>query len=221
MLQVKESRVPHISRARLLEAAANRFLRQGYAGTTLGSIAADIGVTTPALYWHFASKEELFASSMEQVLTSFVTFVREAVNAADPVSRLAQTVEAHVTWQLEQSDVAAAYASTVGMKPLLSGLGEQYQARLVEIQRGYMRELRSTLAAGKALGSFDYSDEGVAAFAVVTMCEYVHVWYSPGGRLEVKEVISQMVQLALRSVAVPEKVPQIQCGAGPANNLIV
>lgn len=214
----KAPRPPSVIRERILDAASSRFLRNGYAGTTLASIASDIGITTPALYWHFSSKEELFSSALEQVLVSFVTYVRESVDATDPVSRLAQTVAAHVTWQLEQSDVASAYASTVGMKPLLAGLGEEHQTKLVGIQREYMRELRSTLAEGRARGKFEYSDEGVAAYAIVTMCEYVHVWFNSGGRLTVSQVSGKMVELALRSVGVADRsagdgLPGTACGA--------
>ena len=200
----KASKPPSVSRERILEAASNRFIRSGYPGTTLGSIAAEIGITTPAIYWHFKSKEELFSAALEQVLVSFVSYVRNSVDASDPVSRLAQTVAAHVTWQLEQADIASTYAASVGIKPLLAGLGEQHQTKLSAIQREYMRELKATLAEGKRRGLMQYPDEGVAAYAIVTMCEYVHVWFKPDGLLTVEKATGQMVRLALRSVGVEE-----------------
>lgn len=200
----KASKPPSVSRERILEAASNRFIRRGYPGTTLGSIAAEIGITTPAIYWHFKSKEELFSAALEQVLMSFVRQVRDSVDAKDPVSRLAQTVAAHVTWQLKQANIASAYAASVAVKPLLAGLGEGHQTNLTAIQREYMRELRATLADGKRSGLLQYPDEGVAAYAIVTMCEYVHVWFKPGGLLTVEQATGQMVRLALRSVGVEE-----------------
>ncbi|MCG2621836.1 hypothetical protein LVY72_07880 [Arthrobacter sp. I2-34] len=139
------------------------------------------------------------------MLVSFVTYVRDSVDATEPVSRLAQTVAAHVTWQLEQAEVASAYAATVGMKALLTDLSDEHQTKLIGIQREYMRDLRSTLAAGRASGKFEYSDEGVAAYAIVTMCEYVHVWFKPDGRMTVGQVTRQMVNLALRSVGADEE----------------
>ena len=45
---------------RLLEAAERVFLKMGYQGATLDSIAADAGYTKGAVYWHFDSKEALF-----------------------------------------------------------------------------------------------------------------------------------------------------------------
>ncbi|MEV7184551.1 ScbR family autoregulator-binding transcription factor [Kitasatospora sp. NPDC093102] len=47
------------TRGRLVEAGAALFDRRGYAGATLGEIASTAGVTKGALYFHFASKEEL------------------------------------------------------------------------------------------------------------------------------------------------------------------
>jgi AcrR family transcriptional regulator len=45
---------------RLLDAAERVFLKMGYQGATLDSIAADAGFTKGAVYWHFDSKEALF-----------------------------------------------------------------------------------------------------------------------------------------------------------------
>ncbi|MFD7739020.1 ScbR family autoregulator-binding transcription factor [Kitasatospora sp. NPDC059800] len=47
------------TRGRLVQAGAVLFDRCGYAGATLGEIAGAAGVTKGALYFHFASKEEL------------------------------------------------------------------------------------------------------------------------------------------------------------------
>ncbi|HEV2044223.1 MAG TPA: helix-turn-helix domain-containing protein [Sphingomicrobium sp.] len=44
----------------LLQAAERVFLKMGYIGATLDSIAADAGFTKGAVYWHFDSKEALF-----------------------------------------------------------------------------------------------------------------------------------------------------------------
>ena len=59
---------PRLSRAeskqqthgRLLDAAERVFLKMGYQGATLDSIAADAGFTKGAVYWHFPGKEALF-----------------------------------------------------------------------------------------------------------------------------------------------------------------
>lgn len=53
--------------ARVLEAAESVFLRYGYRRTTMGDLAAAAGMSRPALYLVFCSKEEVF----EAVLRAF------------------------------------------------------------------------------------------------------------------------------------------------------
>jgi AcrR family transcriptional regulator len=49
-------------RERILEAAIGLFRDQGFHGTTMDDIGAVAGVTGPALYHHFKSKQEILAS---------------------------------------------------------------------------------------------------------------------------------------------------------------
>jgi AcrR family transcriptional regulator len=47
------------TRERILDAALDLFLAQGYDGTSLRQIAEQLGVTKAALYYHFESKEDI------------------------------------------------------------------------------------------------------------------------------------------------------------------
>ncbi|MEV6954747.1 ScbR family autoregulator-binding transcription factor [Streptomyces sp. NPDC051183] len=54
------------TRRRLVRAGAELFRRNGYANATLGDIAGAAGVTKGALYFHFASKDELAEAVQER-----------------------------------------------------------------------------------------------------------------------------------------------------------
>jgi AcrR family transcriptional regulator len=56
------------TRARLLEAAARVYARQGFAGATLDEVAADAGFTKGAVYAHFGSKENLLLALLQEYL---------------------------------------------------------------------------------------------------------------------------------------------------------
>lgn len=114
------------SRERILDAAMRRFTQYGYAGTSLKGIAADVGISTPALYWHFSSKEEIAYLAITQALEDFLAFVRGALTSEKPAERLTELVVAHVTWQLEQAEVASAYATTVGIGRLAADLAPEH-----------------------------------------------------------------------------------------------
>ena len=55
------------TRARLIEAAAGVFARDGFAGAALAEIAAQVGIRRPSLLYHFATKEELYAAVVRDV----------------------------------------------------------------------------------------------------------------------------------------------------------
>ena len=55
-------------RLRILEAARTCFGREGYAGTTIGAIASQAGVSNGLLYQFFAGKQELFRVVVQEIV---------------------------------------------------------------------------------------------------------------------------------------------------------
>ncbi|HUK76594.1 MAG TPA: helix-turn-helix domain-containing protein [Thermoleophilia bacterium] len=56
------------TRQRILDAALDLFIEQGYEKTSLREVAERVGVTKAALYYHFASKDEIFRTLMRPLL---------------------------------------------------------------------------------------------------------------------------------------------------------
>lgn len=84
------------TRDEILDAACQIALRDGFSHFTLGAVAAELGLTNPALYYYFASKEALL---FELVLREWLACggsVQQAVEAtesgADAVEALIRTV---------------------------------------------------------------------------------------------------------------------------------
>ena len=86
------------TRAALLAAARRAFAAHGYAGTELAVVAADAGVTTGAIYHHFAGKQGLFQAVAEQmegeVLVGAAATPDTREMQTDPLSRLRQGFDA-------------------------------------------------------------------------------------------------------------------------------
>ena len=66
-------------RTRLLNAAVRVFDRKGYAGASVREIAEMAGVTKPALYYHFGSKEGVLLAVLRQAQEEFAAAVDQAV----------------------------------------------------------------------------------------------------------------------------------------------
>ncbi|MEU3990527.1 TetR/AcrR family transcriptional regulator [Streptomyces platensis] len=54
------------ARTRIEDTAARLFAERGFAGTTIGEIAAEAGLSKPMLYRHFDSKQELHLALLER-----------------------------------------------------------------------------------------------------------------------------------------------------------
>lgn len=55
------------TRERLLAAAMTRFTERGYAATSVREIVATTGLTKPALYYHFGSKEGIYLALVREL----------------------------------------------------------------------------------------------------------------------------------------------------------
>lgn len=80
---------PGETRKRIHEAAFRLFGRFGYDGVSMTRVATESGVTKAALYWHYESKETLYAEAMRHLVNVFETHVFEALaRERDPVERI-------------------------------------------------------------------------------------------------------------------------------------
>ncbi|MQA94558.1 MAG: TetR family transcriptional regulator [Streptosporangiales bacterium] len=61
------------NRERILDAARRRFTAQGYTGTTIRQIAADVGVDLALVHYFFGTKDALFVAAMELPLNPATT----------------------------------------------------------------------------------------------------------------------------------------------------
>ncbi len=68
-------------RAQIIESALNLMSNRGVAGTTTARIAADVGVSEPALYRHFKNKQEIVLAALDEVSMRLILYT---TSAADP-----------------------------------------------------------------------------------------------------------------------------------------
>lgn len=81
------------TRSRILAAAAQIFGEQGFAGASLDDVAGAAQLTKGAVYWHFASKSDLFLALVEentrQQLATWPEEAEAVLRGPDPVAALA------------------------------------------------------------------------------------------------------------------------------------
>lgn len=90
----------------ILQAATELFVREGYHRTSMGDIAATLGITSTALYRHYRNKQQLLARSLLEGL-DLVMDVIESATAADPEHRLETLLHSLAALAIEQRGRAA------------------------------------------------------------------------------------------------------------------
>ena len=66
------------TRRRILDSAADAFAAHGYSGASMRDIAEGLGITKAALYYHFASKEDLLDGLVHPVMQAMNDFADTA-----------------------------------------------------------------------------------------------------------------------------------------------
>lgn len=74
------------TRRSLLEAAAQLFAEQGYAGTSVNDISARSGRTSGAVYFHYASKEGIALAVVQHRFATWPQLTARYADAAVPRS---------------------------------------------------------------------------------------------------------------------------------------
>jgi TetR/AcrR family transcriptional regulator len=81
---------------RILDAAEDLFAARGYTATTMGDVAAQVGIRTPSLYNHFRNKEALYEAVLERLLATFTAPLASLSGAPVTQQRILEWLEATV-----------------------------------------------------------------------------------------------------------------------------
>ena len=182
------------TRQRIEQAALELFLVRGYVGTPVRVIAKAAHVTTPALYWHYKSKDELCASILTRVYREFDELLRAAVKDGSPEEQLRAYVEASVSLNLHRRSSSA----RVGFDQLVASLPAARRTELAELQRPLLNLLRDILRKGDALGIFHVLDTTITALAIISMANYAFTWCRAAASPTVEEVAASYADYAVR-----------------------
>ncbi|WP_086825983.1 TetR/AcrR family transcriptional regulator [Allokutzneria sp. NRRL B-24872] len=140
------------TRQRIQAVARDLFRRNGVQKTSLQAIAAELGITKPALYYHFASREELVRSIVQPLIEDGEAFLRRQEEHAVVDQRA--LLEGYFDFHYEHRDLIVLVLSEM---PTLAELGMieivlTWRHRLAELLFPPTPDLAQSTRAVMALG---------------------------------------------------------------------
>jgi TetR/AcrR family transcriptional regulator len=78
MPRITKSKRGRVRRDEILDKATRLFAERGYEGASMGDLAEAVGIRKASLFYHFASKEHLYAAVIERLLVSFGIAIQSA-----------------------------------------------------------------------------------------------------------------------------------------------
>lgn len=181
-------------RRRIIRAAAKIYREHGYERAGMTDIARQLGMTAPALYWYFRSKEDILVGFLEHTVADLIQFVRSLVHATEPRQRLWEFMYAYVLWQLQQQELSAAYERIYALGHLRNSLPEKPRQRITALEQDFYGMCRDLIAA---IHGRDRKAVAPTAFAMIGMVEHLIAWFRPNGPMSVKQVAKLYADLGV------------------------
>jgi AcrR family transcriptional regulator len=129
-------------RDQILAAAAELFARSGFHGVGIDDIGAAVGISGPALYRHFRSKDAMLGEMLTSISEYLLAGGQRTTDAnADPERALAELIRFHVDFALDNPALITVQERSLG------NLAEPDRRRVRGMQRRYVEVWVRTITA--------------------------------------------------------------------------
>lgn len=184
-------------RTRLLNAAVHVFDRKGYAGASVREIAELAGVTKPALYYHFGSKEGVLMAILNEAQQLFLGTVERALERSGSARQRVIALCEDIYGLFEQHVPVARVAHAVFLGP--PDVAPPFDLTVFEVR--FRRAVERMIVDGQAaaeLRQVPPSDVALAVMGILEGCNerQLHPAFQPVGG----EVLGRLLKLLFDGV---------------------
>jgi len=160
-------------REQILEIATHLF-QKGFRATSLDHVAAEMGVTRPALYYYFRSKEELLAAIYDRAVGVLIDWAAALfAQGLEPDALLRRLIEVHVRTMLQERPIVRVYFQEK------DSLGDVASRSVKAKEVAFTKMMASAIEAGQVKRVFRPGNPELIVNAILGMLIWVHEWYRP------------------------------------------
>ncbi|HTF49890.1 MAG TPA: TetR family transcriptional regulator [Pseudonocardia sp.] len=186
----------------VLAAAITVFVRTGYHGATMRSIARRAGMSVPGVYHHYRGKQMLLVTTLDLSMDDLTWRVLAAgAEGRDGISRVRLMVEALALFHTHRWELAFIGASE------MRSLEPADRRRIADLRNHVQHLLDEAIDQAIAEGSLGTPSPRHAGRAIATMCTSLPQWFHLGGPTSPEQIAAEYARFALGLLAHPLAAP--------------
>ena len=167
-------------RRNILSGAARVFDRKGFAAGTTKEVAAEVGLSQPAIYHYVGSKEDLLSEIAQQVASDMLTALRIGMSQGNDVRDQFRAVIREFTAAVLRNQVEF----SVFWKELNS-FPPNVREKVQREERQFIKELTVLVSELQATGDLpNEPPKAVITEGILGMVCWTYHWYRPGRSLD-------------------------------------
>ena len=168
---------------RVMRIVATMYRERGYEKTSMSALARRAGLTAPAIYHYFGSKEEILSAFLDYTLRDLISSAKGAIRGKTWQSKLQSFMKALVRWQLQQTPFPEAYDRIFELGQLRNSLPDSHRQHILDLEREFYDICRGIVEGGIKAGEFRNVAVAPTTFAIIAMGDYILGWYRPDGEI--------------------------------------
>jgi AcrR family transcriptional regulator len=188
---------PGYDRDEVLEIAVRAFNEFGYDATSMGTLAARLGLSKSAIYHHFASKDAVLDAALDEGLGALEGVLTEAgAREGSPAARLRFVLDRAVHVLVERLPYVTLLLRLRGNTPV--------ERAALERRREFDRVVTALVVEARDAGELrDDIDPRIAERLLFGMINSIVEWYRPEGPEDARRLAQDVLAFATDGLRLP------------------
>jgi AcrR family transcriptional regulator len=183
----------------IVETAYKMFAENGFDKTSLSMIAKEVGISKPAIYYYFDSKEKLIDFLFEEICKEIVN--QYTVTIDDLTMNNFEQFLLNIGFNMIEEQEKDVYFNKIFNEYiLLATRKEKYMIQLNKIQRGYFENFNRLMNHGVKIGVVDGENVESKSNMLVMVIDNIGNFILTGLELDYKGIWKEAVKSVLKSV---------------------
>ena len=189
-----------MTRADILDAAAQVFRQKGYHGASMADIAGAVNLQKASLYHHVSSKQEILLALLDRALEMLTEHI-SVVTSQDlpPDEKLRQMIHAYLSALTDNIDLSSVLLIEH------RSLEKKLHARHVPYRDKFEGLWRDVIKEGAKTGVFACDDPALMVRALMGIMNWTITWYRPDGGKSIDVIADEYANLLFKGLLAKKK----------------